>query len=47
MDMQSALVIGASRGIGLAVVQHFASLEIDVVATWNTTRPDSTKKNVT
>lgn len=47
MHKQSALVIGASRGIGLAVVRHLSALETDVVATWNTTRPESGETNVT
>ncbi|MEY7429644.1 SDR family NAD(P)-dependent oxidoreductase [Citrobacter freundii] len=40
MKKQSALVIGASRGIGIAVVKHLSAQEINVVATWNTTEPD-------
>ena len=47
MKTQSALVVGASRGIGLAVVKHFSTQETDVVATWNTTQPDNRKGNVT
>lgn len=47
MKKQSALVVGASRGIGLAVVKHFCALGEDVMATWNTTRPESGETNVT
>lgn len=47
MKTQSALVVGASRGIGLAVVKYFSTQETDVVATWNTTQPDNRKGNVT
>ena len=36
----SALIIGASRGIGLAVVRHLVSARSRVTATWNTTRPN-------
>lgn len=46
MKKQSALVIGASRGIGLAVVKHLSAQKIDVVATWNTTEPDFTDSHV-
>lgn len=47
MHKQSALVVGASRGIGLAVVKHLSALEADVVATWNSTLPENTENNVT
>lgn len=47
MDTQSALVVGASRGIGLAVVKHLSALKTDVVATWNTTRPDDKNRYIT
>lgn len=47
MHKQTALVIGASRGIGLAVVRHFSAQGEGVVATWNTTRPAGREINVT
>lgn len=47
MHKQSALVIGASRGIGLAVVRHFSAQGGGVVATWNTTPPAGCETNVT
>lgn len=47
MDKQSALIVGASRGIGLAVVKHFSALGTDVVATWNTTQPAAGKEYAT
>ncbi len=47
MTKHSALVVGASRGIGMAVVKQFAALEVDVVATWNSTQPDMNNPNVT
>lgn len=47
MHKQAALVIGASRGIGLAVVRHFSAQDEGMVATWNTTRPASGETNIT
>ena len=44
--LDSALVIGASRGIGLAVVRHLTSMNKNVVATWHNTRPDEDDHNV-
>lgn len=46
MHKRSALVVGASRGIGLAVVKHLSACGIDVIATWNTTRPEYKESNV-
>jgi len=47
MHKQAALVIGALRGIGLAVVRYFSAQGEGVVATWNTTQPAGGETNVT
>ncbi|WP_265553222.1 SDR family NAD(P)-dependent oxidoreductase [Serratia grimesii] len=45
MNQQTALVVGASKGIGLAVVKRLSAMNVNLLATWNTTRPAEGDKN--